>query len=124
MLPCFTKDKDKGISIFKGLSGDSEFEANWRNKLVAFVTRDRVVKNFILDVQMGSEFISEQVLLYQLLLIEKGGLHPLRLLPLITQLSVLMPLQGITPGTSWIGGVSSKDYKTILKIKMREIKTK
>ena len=39
-LQCF---KYKDISIFKVPSGDSEFETNRRNKLVAVVTRDRVV---------------------------------------------------------------------------------
>ena len=35
-----------------------------------------------------------------------------------------MPLQGIAPGNSWLGGVSSKEYKIFRKIKMREMKTK
>ena len=39
-------------------------------------------------------------------------------------LCVFMPLQGITPGNSWIGGVSLKDYKIIWKKKKREMKTK
>ena len=32
--------------------------------------------------------------------------------------------QGTALGNSWLGGVSLKDYKIILKIKMREMKTK
>ena len=42
----------------------------------------------------------------------------------MTEFSVFMPLQGIAPGNSWIGGVSLKDYKIIWKIKIREMKTK
>ena len=36
---------------------------------------------------------------------------PKRLLPLMTELSVFMPLQSITPGNSWIVGIPLKDYK-------------
>ena len=43
-------------------------------------------------------------------------------LPIVTEFSVFMLLQGITLGNSWLGGVSIKDYKIIWKIKMREIK--
>ena len=42
----------------------------------------------------------------------------------MTELYVFMPLQVIALGNSWIEGVSLKDYKTIWKIKMREMKTK
>ena len=42
----------------------------------------------------------------------------------MTESSVFMPLDDIAPGNSWLGGVSLKNYKTIWKIKMREIKTK
>ena len=37
------KSKYKDISIIKVPSGDSKFETNWRNILVAVVTRDRIV---------------------------------------------------------------------------------
>ena len=36
----------------------------------------------------------------------------------MTEFSVLMPLQGIAPGNSWLRGVSLKDYKIIWKIKI------
>ena len=39
------------------------------------------------------------------------------LLPLMTELSVFMLLQGIAPGNSWLGDASLKDYKIIWKIK-------
>ena len=35
-----------------------------------------------------------------------------------------MPLKGITPESSWLKGVSLKDYKIIWKINVREMKTK
>ena len=38
--------------------------------------------------------------------------------------SVFVPLQGITPESSWLGGAFLKYYKKICKIKMREMKTK
>ena len=47
----------------------------------------------------------------RLTLIQKRGLCQLRLPPLMTEFSVFMPLQGIAPGNSWLGGVSLKDYK-------------
>ena len=40
-------------------------------------------------------------------------------LPLIIEFSVFMPIQGIVPQNSWLGGVSLKDFK-----KMSEMKTK
>ena len=40
------------------------------------------------------------------------------------QSSLFVPLQGIAPENSWPGGAFLKDYKTICKIKMREMKTK
>ena len=36
--------------------------------------------------------------------------------------SLLVPLQGIAPENSWLGGAFVKDYKLICKIKMRERK--
>ena len=45
-------------------------------------------------------------------------------LPLMTEFYVFMFLQSIAPGTSWLGGVSLKDYKIVWEIKMREMKTK
>ena len=34
--------------------------------------------------------------------------------------SLFVPLQGIAPENSWLGGAFLKDYKTICKIKMRK----
>ena len=38
--------------------------------------------------------------------------------------SLFVPLQGIAPENSWLGGAFLNDYKVICKIKMREIKVK
>ena len=38
--------------------------------------------------------------------------------------SLFVPLQGIAPESSWLGGAFLKYYKNICKIKMREMKTK
>ena len=46
------------------------------------------------------------------------------LLPLMTEFSAFMPLEGIAPGKVWLGSISLKDYKIIWKIKRREMKTK
>ena len=37
---------------------------------------------------------------------------------------LFVPLQGIAPENSWLGGAFLRDYKIICKIKMREMKTK
>ena len=55
-------------------------------------------------------------------MIQKRGLYPSRLLPLMRVLFV--PLQGIAPESSWLGGAFFKDYKNICNLKMREMKTK
>ena len=60
----------------------------------------------------------------RLTLIQKGGLCPFGLFPLMTEFSEFMPLQDITPGSNWLGGVSLKDYEIIWKTKMKERKTK
>ena len=60
----------------------------------------------------------------RLTLIQKGDLCPSKLLSLITEFSVFVPLKGITPESSWLKGVSLKDYKIIWKINVREMKTK
>ena len=56
----------------------------------------------------------------------KGGLvfFKVATLPLMTEFSVFIRLQGIAPGNSWIGDVSLKDYKIMWKIKIREMKIK
>ena len=38
--------------------------------------------------------------------------------------SIFVPLQGIAPENTWLGGAFLKDYKIMSKIKMREIKSK
>ena len=65
-------------------------------------------------------FIWDLKVSLRLILFQKRGLFHLSLLPLMTEISVFMPLQGIAPENSWIGGVSLKYYKTIWKIKIRK----
>ena len=55
-------------------------------------------------------------------LIQKGGLCPLRLLLLMTEFSLFMPLQGIASGNRWLWSDFLKKYKIIWKIKMRKMK--
>ena len=37
------RSKYKGISIFRLQTGDSEFDKNWRDKLLSVITRDREI---------------------------------------------------------------------------------
>ena len=60
----------------------------------------------------------------RLTLIQKGDLYPSRLLSLITEFSVFVPLQGIVPQSSWLKDVFLNDYKITWKINMRKMKTK
>ena len=60
----------------------------------------------------------------RLTLIQKGDLCPSKLLSLITEFSVFVPLKDITPESSWLKAVSLKDYKIIWKRNVREMKTK
>ena len=74
-----------------------------------------------------SSFIRVFKVLLRLILIQNRGLCPLRLLLLMAEFlefSVFMTLQNITPESSYLQGISLKDYKIIWKIKVREIKAK
>ena len=55
--------------------------------------------------------------------IQKGDLCPSRLLSLITDFSVFVPLQDIAPESSWLKDFSLKDCKIVWKINVREMKT-
>ena len=60
-----------------------------------------------------------------LTLIQNGNFCPLKLLPQMTELSVFMPLHGLTPADSYLGCISLKDYKIIWKTEVRrDMKTK
>ena len=37
------RQKYKGVSLFKVPSGKTEFDAKWRNQLIAVITKDRVI---------------------------------------------------------------------------------
>ena len=53
----------------------------------------------------------------RLTLILKGGLCFLRLLPMMTDLSVVMPLQDVAPGKSWLGGRFFEGLQNYMKNK-------
>ena len=40
---CKTSRKDEGISIFRVPTGEDEYNTQWRNKIVAIITRDRTI---------------------------------------------------------------------------------
>ena len=83
-----------------------------------FSPGDSHTKGLLVLLNLGLEDVTEVEM------IQKGGLCTLRVLPPMTGLFVFMPLKGIAPGNSWLGGVSLKDYKIIWKIKVREMKAK
>ena len=49
---------------------------------------------------------------------------PKKRIKVVTEFSMFILFKGITPENSWLGGISSKNYKIIWKIKVRGIKTK
>ena len=109
-----------------------------QNKVISILTETHINHDQIHHIRnnwLGSNFFSLGIVTqkdacpassgtWRLTLIQKGGMCPLSLLPLMTEFSVFMSLQGIAPGNSWTGGVSLKDYKMIWKIRTREMKTK
>ena len=60
----------------------------------------------------------------RLALIQKGGLCPFRLLPLITEFYVFMFLQGIAPRNSWLGGRFFEGLQNYMESKSEENKNK
>lgn len=55
------RSKYKGISIFKVPSGASDFETNWRNKLVAVVTSSRVIDSSLREqIEKKRVYICQQ----------------------------------------------------------------
>ena len=54
------RSKYKGTGISKVPSGDSDFETNWRNKLVPVITRDRFV-----DANLKVWINNERISIYQ-----------------------------------------------------------
>ena len=78
----------------------------------------------VTQIDLLLSFIQVLKVSLRLTLVQKGDLCPSKLLSLITEFSVFVPLKGITPESSWLKGVSLKDYKIIWKINVREMKTK
>ena len=82
-------------------------------------TGDSPTKGSLVPLHLGLEGITEVDT------DTKGGFMFFKAtpLPLMTEFSVFISLQGIAPENSWLRGVSLKDYIT-WKIKMKEMKTK
>ena len=113
-----------------------------QNKYISILTETRIKHDQILHIRnnlLGAifsllEVVTQKDLLLsfirvlkvslRLTLIQKGYFCPSKLLSLITEFSVFLPLKGTTPESSWLKGVSLKDYKIIWKINVREMKTK
>ena len=43
------RQKYKGVSLFKVPSGKTEFDAKWRNQLIAVITKDHVIDSSLRD---------------------------------------------------------------------------
>ena len=114
------RNRNKDVNILTGthinLNQIRHIRNNWLGAIF-FSPGDSHTKGFL------SCFVWVLKVSLRLKLIQKRGLCPLRLLTLMAEFSVFIPLQGITPGNSCLGGVFLKDYKIIWKIKIREIKT-
>ena len=91
---------------------------NWLGPIV-FSAGDSHTKGLLVLLHLSLEGIPEVVT------DPKGEFVSFKVtpLPLMTELSVFMSLQGIVPGNSWLEGLFLKDYKFIWKTKMREMKT-
>ena len=96
-----------------------------QNKVISILTETHINHDQIHQIRnnwLGSNFFSLGILTqkdacpasfgtWRLTLIQKGGLCPLILLPLMTEFFLCVyASQDIAPGKSWTGGVSSKDY--------------
>ena len=122
----FSRKKNKDISILTEthinhdqIHHQIHLRHNWLGPIF-FSLGDSHTKRSLVLLHLGLENITEVDT------DRKGGFVSFKstLLPLMTEFSAFMPLQGIAPGNSWRRGVSLKEYKIIWKIKMREMKTK
>ena len=112
-----------------------------QNKYINILTETHIKHDQILNIRnnwLGPIFLSPEVVTQKdlllsfirvlkvslrLTLVQKGDLCSSKF-SLITEFSVFVPLKGITPESSWLKGVSLKDYKIIWKMNVRETKTK
>ena len=102
------RNQNKGISILTETHINHDQTHHIRNYLldsIFFSTGYSHTKDCL------SWFIQVLKVSLRLKLVQKGGLCLLRLLPLRTEFSVFILLQGMAPGNCWLGGVSLKDYK-------------
>ena len=102
------RTQNKGISILTETHINHDQTHHIRNNLlgpILFSTGYSHTKGLLVLIHPGFEGITE---------VDtgpKGRFVSLRLLPLRTEFSVFILLQGIAPGNCWLGGVSLKDYK-------------
>ena len=95
---------NKGVSIlfqtYINLDQIHHIRYNWLSLIFFFSSADSHTEGLLILLHLGLEGVTEVDI------DAKGGLCPLRLLSLMTEFSVFMPLQGIAPGNSWLGGFS------------------
>ena len=109
----FCRKQNKDISVLTGTHCNydqiNQIRNNWFSPifLLETFTQKDCLLSFIQDLKMS----------LRLTLIQKGDFYLSRLLSLITDFSVFVPLQGIAPESSWLKDVSLKDYKILLWIK-------
>ena len=89
---------------------------------------DRTPSFSFLEVATQKEcffcFIWVLMVSLRLTLIQKGGLCPLRLLPLMIEFSVCVPFQGIAPENSWLGGRFFEGLQNYMQNKNEENENK
>ena len=108
----FSRKQNKDISVLTGTHSNydqiNQIRNNWFGPifLLETFTQKDCLLSFIQDLKMS----------LRLTLIQKGDFYLSRLLSLITDFFVFVPLQGIAPESSWLKDVSLKDYKIIWKI--------
>ena len=83
-----------------------------------FSLGDSQTKGLLVLLHLGLEGITEAETH------PKGRFVFFKVLPITTKFPVFLPIHGIEPGNSWLGGISLKEYKIKWKIEMKELKTK
>ena len=109
----FCRKQNKDISVLTGTHSNhdqiNQIRNNWFGPifLLETFTQKDCLLSLIQDLKMS----------LRLTLIQKGDFYLSRLLSLITDFFVIVPLQGIAPESSWLKDISLKDYKILLWIK-------
>ena len=114
-----------------------EFSRN-QNKVISILIEPHINHDQIHNINynwLGSNFFLLKIVTqkdacpassgtWRLTLIQKAGLCPLSLLPLMTKFSVFISLQGIAPENRWMGDFFLKGCKIMWQVKKKEMKTK